>query len=87
VDRIAAFDAFRFTDMIAPRPLPLIVGTAAVTSWTAREVFIAAREPKHWHWIEGAMHNDLYDKDEHVTPAVARLAPFFRDSLTSALAA
>jgi hypothetical protein len=87
VDRIASFDAFRFIDMIAPRPLLLIVGTEAVTSWMAREAFIAARDPKQWYWIEGAMHNDLYDKDEYVTPAVARLAPFFKDSLTSALAA
>jgi hypothetical protein len=51
VDRITSFDCFRFIDMIAPRPLLLIVGTEAVTSWTAREAFIGAREPKQWHWM------------------------------------
>lgn len=81
VDRIASFDAFRFIDLIAPRPLLLIVGTQAITSWMAREAFIAAREPKQWHWIEGATHNDLYDRDEYVAPAIARLASFFRKEL------
>jgi hypothetical protein len=46
VDRIAMFDAFKFVDMIAPRPLLMIVGTQAVTSWMMSEAFIAAREPK-----------------------------------------
>lgn len=77
VDRIASFDAFQFVHMIAPRPLLVIAGTQAVTSWMAREAFVAAQEPKEWLWIEGASHNDLYDKDQYVSPAVSKLNEFF----------
>jgi hypothetical protein len=33
------------------------------------------------HWIEGAGHFELYDRDEYVKPAVARIAPFFDEAL------
>lgn len=72
-------------DMIAPRALLMIVGTEAVTSWMASEAFIAAREPKEVFWVEGATHVSLYDKDEHVTSAIAKLDPFFKAGLTSAI--
>jgi len=84
VDRIVGFDAFAFADLIAPRPLLLIAGRAAVTSWMAVETFQRAREPKELHWIDGASHVDLYDKEEYVAPAVARLADFFTASLLEA---
>jgi fermentation-respiration switch protein FrsA (DUF1100 family) len=82
VDHIATFDAFRTVDLIAPRPLLMIVGRAAVTSWMSVEAFQKAVGPKELHWIEGAVHNDLYDKDAYVTPAVAKLTDFFATSLT-----
>ena len=85
VDRIVAFDAFRFVDLIAPRPLLMIVGRDAVTSWMSVSAFQAARGPKELHWIEGAVHNDLYDKDEFVTPAVAKLSDFFAEHLAANL--
>lgn len=84
VDRIAAFDAFRFIDMIAPRPLLMIAGRRAVTSWMTSEAFIAAREPKEVFWIEDASHVDLYDKDEFVTPAISKLTEYFSANLRSA---
>ncbi|MDB5530520.1 MAG: alpha/beta fold family hydrolase [Devosia sp.] len=85
VDQLASFDAFRFIDLIAPRPILMVVGSKAVTSWMASEAYIAAREPKEVCWVEGASHVSLYDKDEHVTPAIARLDPFFRANLTAAV--
>lgn len=84
VDRIAFFDAFRFVDLIAPRPLLMIVGREAVTSWMSVEAFQKARGPKDLHWIDGAGHVDLYDRTRYVDPAVAKLTTFFRTHLTEA---
>lgn len=81
VDRIAGFDGFAFVGMIAPRPLLMIMGSDADTRWIGEKAFAAAAEPKHLHWIEGASHVDLYDRDAYVTPVVTRLAGFFRDAL------
>jgi len=84
VDHMASFDAFRFVGLIAPRPLLLIVGREAVTSWMSVEAFQNARGPKELHWIDGASHVDLYDKDQYVTPAVAKLTEFFTANLVTA---
>jgi hypothetical protein len=86
VDRIASFDPFRFIDLIAPRPLLMIVGTEAVTAHMTTEAFANAREPKQLHWIDGASHVALYDRDEYVTPAVAILNGFFAAKLNDAMA-
>jgi fermentation-respiration switch protein FrsA (DUF1100 family) len=77
VDHMVSFDAFRFVDLIAPRPLLMIVGRQAVTSWMGVEAFQNARGPKELHWIDGAGHVDLYDKEQYVGPAVAKLTDFF----------
>jgi len=81
IDRIVSFDAFARIELIAPRPLLMVVGREAVTSWMAEEAFESAREPKQLHWIVGASHNDLCDKDEYVTPIVADLTDFYRQNL------
>ncbi|MFG2256173.1 alpha/beta hydrolase [Streptomyces mirabilis] len=81
VDRMAFFDAFRFVYLIAPRPLLMIVGREAVTSWMSVEAFQNVRAPKELHWIDGASHVDLYDKEPHVGPAVEKLTDFFRAQL------
>jgi fermentation-respiration switch protein FrsA (DUF1100 family) len=81
VDKIATFDAFRFIDMISPRPLLFILGSNAVTKWMSANAFENAKEPKELYWIEGASHVDLYDKPQYVGPAVARLSDFFKERL------
>lgn len=48
------------------------------------QAFQRAGGPKELHWIDGASHVDLYDKDEYVTPAIAKLAEFYAASLSSA---
>jgi uncharacterized protein len=77
IDHMAFFDAFRFTDLIAPRPLLMIVGREAVTSWMSVEAFQNARGPKELHWIDAAGHVDLYDREPYVGAAVAKLTDFF----------
>ena len=81
VDKMATFEAFRYIDLIAPRPLLAIVGTKADTKWMAEEALPKAGEPKELFWIEGASHVDLYDKEQYVTPAVAKMADFYRKNL------
>jgi fermentation-respiration switch protein FrsA (DUF1100 family) len=84
VDRLVSFDAFRFVGLIAPRPLLMIVGSEAVTSWMAVEAFQNARSPKELHWIDGASHVDLYDKEQYAGPAVSKLTEFFGTHLAKA---
>jgi fermentation-respiration switch protein FrsA (DUF1100 family) len=81
VDKMAAFDAFASVPLIGPRPLLVIAGTRAVTAWMSVEAFQRAVGPKAFVWVEGASHNDLYDKDEYVGPAIKRLSEFFDESL------
>jgi hypothetical protein len=85
VDRMTFFDAFRGAELIAPRPLLLIVGREAVTSWMSVGAYQQAQDPKELHWIEGATHVDLYDKDEYVTPAIAKLTDFYKANLAAAV--
>ncbi|TCC49564.1 alpha/beta hydrolase [Kribbella pittospori] len=82
VDHIATFDAFAVVDLIAPRPLLMIVGREAITSWMSVEAFQKAEGPKELMWIDGAVHTDLYDKDEYVTPAALKLTGFFTANLS-----
>jgi fermentation-respiration switch protein FrsA (DUF1100 family) len=81
VDKMVGFDAFRAVDLIAPRPVLMIVGSEAVTSWMGVEAFQKAGAQKELHWIEGASHVDLYDKEQYMTPTVAKLTDFFEANL------
>ncbi|MGX1219285.1 fermentation-respiration switch protein FrsA (DUF1100 family) [Streptomyces ambofaciens] len=81
VDQLAQYDSYAMIRLIAPRPLLMIVGSEAETAYFSREAIEQAAGPKELFVIDGATHIDLYDRDEHVTPAVAKLTEFFRTYL------
>ncbi|MDH6215681.1 alpha/beta hydrolase [Streptomyces pseudovenezuelae] len=81
VDHLALFDAFHALPLLS-RPLLLIAGREAVTSWMSGEAFQKTTGPKELHWIEGATHVDLYDKDGPVTEAVTELTRFYGTHLS-----
>ena len=83
IDHMAFFDAFRFVSLMGQRPLLMIVGREAVTSWMSIEGFQNAAGPKELHWVDGASHTDLYYKEQYVGPAVTKLAGFFTNNLAS----
>ncbi|WP_422771909.1 alpha/beta hydrolase [Plantactinospora sp. WMMC1484] len=81
IDRIVNFNAFHLIDMLAPRPLLMVVGTEAVTAWMSERAMEQAREPKRLHRVDGATHVDLYDR--YVPEVVAELVPFFNHHLAA----
>jgi fermentation-respiration switch protein FrsA (DUF1100 family) len=83
IDHMAFFDAFRFVSLIGPRPLLMIAGREAVTSWMSIQALQNATGPRELHWIDGASHNDLYYKEQYVGPAVTKLADFFTSDLAA----
>ncbi|WP_438452657.1 alpha/beta hydrolase [Streptomyces asiaticus] len=85
VDKMATFDAFSPVPLMGQRPLLMIVGTRAVTSWMSVEAFQRAIGPKEIHWIDGAGHVDLYGRKQYVDPAVEKLTDFFGDHLGQAI--
>lgn len=83
IDKIAVFDASSPLPMVGQRPTLLIAGRRAVTAWMSIDFYQHLTGPKAFRWIEGASHNDLYDKPEYVEPAVDHLAGFFDLNLAS----
>jgi fermentation-respiration switch protein FrsA (DUF1100 family) len=77
IDHIAQFEPYALIRLIAPRPLLMIVGSDSDTAYFSREAIEKAEGPKELFVVDGASHVSLYDKDEHVTPAVAKLTDFF----------
>ncbi|MEW1846625.1 alpha/beta hydrolase [Nonomuraea angiospora] len=85
IDKMATFDAFAPIPLIGSRPLLMVVGTRAVTSWMSVEAFQRAIGSKEIHWIDGAGHVDLYDNKQYVDTAVEKLADFFTEHLGQAV--
>ncbi|MET9532526.1 MULTISPECIES: alpha/beta hydrolase [unclassified Streptomyces] len=77
VDQLDQFDAYEDVHKIAPRPLLMIAGSEAATLPFSRTAVEKAGDSAELFVIDGATHVDLYDRDEAVTPAVAKLADFF----------
>ncbi|GAB3681222.1 alpha/beta hydrolase [Saccharopolyspora tripterygii] len=78
------YDSYAQVDKIAPRPLLMIAGTKAATLPFSEGAVAKAGDNAELHLIEGATHVDLYDKDEYLTPAVAKLTEFFNRNLVKA---
>lgn len=81
IDLIAPYDSYAMIRLVSPRPLLMIAGSEAESGYFSREAVEKAAEPKELFVIDGATHIDLYDKDEYVTPAVAKLTEFFGEHL------
>ncbi|MEV7215461.1 alpha/beta hydrolase [Kitasatospora cineracea] len=80
-DLLDQFDSFADVAKIAPRPLLMIAGTEAVTRGFSEKAVADSPGNAELFLVDGATHVDLYDRDEYVTPAVARLVEFFSTHL------
>jgi fermentation-respiration switch protein FrsA (DUF1100 family) len=84
IDKMASYDVFHAVPLIGPRPILQILGERAVTAWMGLEAHRRATGPARIHWIEGASHVDLYDKQQYIAPAVDELTAFFTTGLAAA---
>ncbi|HEX2313610.1 MAG TPA: alpha/beta hydrolase [Thermomonospora sp.] len=82
-DELDQYDSYADVHKIAPRPLLMIAGTDAQTLPYSQDAVAAAGDTAELFTIEGATHVDLYDRDEYVTPAVAKLTEFFHRHLAA----
>ena len=76
-DLLDQYDSFADVAKIAPRPLLMIAGTEAVTRGFSEKAVADSPGNAELFLVDGATHVDLYDRDQYVTPAVAKLAEFF----------
>jgi fermentation-respiration switch protein FrsA (DUF1100 family) len=83
LDQIIQYDSYALIHLISPRPLLMIIGSDANTGYISREAIEKATEPKELFVVDGATHISLYDRDEHVTPAVAKLTTYFTTHLAA----
>ncbi|MET0423341.1 MAG: alpha/beta hydrolase [Actinoplanes sp.] len=81
LDQLVQYDSFALVHLIAPRPLLMIIGSAANTAYMSHEAVAKAAEPKELFVIDGGTHISLYHRDADVTAAVAKLSAFFRTEL------
>lgn len=81
IDKMASYDVFHAVPLIGPRPILQILGERAVTAWMGLEAHRRATGPAQIHWMKGASHVDLYDKQEYIGPAIDRLTEFFTANL------
>lgn len=81
LDKLMNFTALDHVEMIAPRPLLLIVGQNADSRYFSDDTYERAAGQKELFEIAGASHIDLYDKPAYVPQAVKKLSDFFNKHL------
>jgi fermentation-respiration switch protein FrsA (DUF1100 family) len=79
--RLMDFKYYSQIQNIAPRPVLFIVGTEADTLFMSKAGYDKAKQPKEWFEIPGATHFHLYDDEDAVGKAVAKLENFFGSNL------
>lgn len=80
--RVLAYDALQFVDKLLTQPLLMIVGEQSDTTYQSQSVIErAASTDKELFKIPGATHVSLYDVEDHVSPALEKLATFFGEKL------
>lgn len=81
MDKMFAYTAFDHVDWIAPRALLLIAGDAADTKYMSEDAYAKGKGNKELYIIPGGTHIDFYDKADYITPAVNKLAEFYKKNL------
>jgi len=79
-DMMATYDAFRFNELISPRPLLMVVGSNGESKNYSDDALNLAKEPKELLVIEDKTHADLYDNYHGALP---KLVSFFEGSLSN----
>ena len=79
--RLMDFNYYSQIENIAPRPVLFIVGMEADTLFMSKAGYDKAKQPKEWFEIPGATHFHLYDDEDAVGKAVAKLEDFFGSNL------
>ena len=81
------WDAFHLCEVLLTQPLLVVVGDKVGAFGAYRDgceiIGRAASKTKELVVVEGWSHYDLYDKPEPVSQALAKLVPFYKESLGS----
>lgn len=80
--QLISYDAYNKAEAFLTQPVLAIAGSEAGSKWMSEDLIArAASTDKQLHVVAGANHMSLYDVDQYVTEAVARLVPFFQRTL------
>lgn len=78
IDLMANYSSYAFNDLISPRPILMIAGSAADTLYFSKEGIDRASDPKELFQIEGKTHIDLYDD---LSASLPKLVDFMSKAL------
>ncbi len=80
-DKMIQVSAIDTGDLLAPRPLLVIVGSKAETLDKSERFYESVRGAKELLVIDGGMHFDFYDRPEYAGPVVNKIKEFFTNHL------